>query len=362
MTNRDELEQQLKDLEAQKVTLFDSGSADQVEVGRINEKIKGIQQQLSELDTQEIIYATAEEITTSIETFVVGDTTFTLDQLVIDEDCAKILRNGLKTISKTQAQKFLDEIDNQKSVYEMHLSLKQEQVNGLISDREELQNTNAQLQLEKDDLFEKRDAAAQQLLEAQAEIARLNSHVDDLRKEIAVGASNAPNVIDITSDADLEAAAQRLKAKKEQEDLEKRAAKEAARIKIYNVKQLDGTGATFGANRADNDEYITFGWLEKANFIELSDEDAARFRNELEAAKADIPEAEELDQDNLVVEDKPTIPVPTFPTEVSDADNGSQLGGDTAETESVQNHDGGSVEERLAALELAVFGSVKAAA
>jgi hypothetical protein len=295
------------------------------------ELLQLIMEEESKAVVETTIEGVVQDISTGLESFEVGDTVFTLDDLAVDEDAAEILRKGIKTISKFQANKFLEELSTQKSVHEYQINTRQALVDSLIADRDALQSANTQLQLEKDDLSEKRDAAAQQLLEAQAEIARLNSHVDDLRIEIANGSANAHNVIDITSDAELEAAAQRLKAKKEQAAAEKKAAEEAARVRIYGVEQLDGTGAQFGAYKAENDEYITFGWLERNKYVELSDEEAARFRAELEAAKQSelesVPEvAEELDF-------REPLPVP----EIQNADTDSGLGGDETVPESDEN-------------------------
>lgn len=69
----------------------------------------------------------------------------------------------------------------------------------------DLEHKIAQLQLEQQDAESKRDAAARELETAQQEINRLNSHIDDLRKEIAVGAKEAHKVTDIGSNNKLNA-------------------------------------------------------------------------------------------------------------------------------------------------------------
>ncbi len=370
MTNREVLEAEITQLEEEATSLrrLNNETGYIMKMAEVNTK----KAELDKLDQEEVIIATAEEITTSMETFTVGDITFTLEQLAVDEDAAEILRSALKSTGKAQAQKFLDEINNQKSVYDMQIALKQEQLNSVVADRDDLQNANAQLQLEKDDLTEKRDAAAQQLLEAQAEIARLNSHVDDLRKEIAVGSTNAPNVIDITSEAELEAAAQRLRAKQEQAAAEKRAAAEAAKIPVYDVKEVfrsqDGTYTTFkNAATGEPGEII---WTEFNSLYRKMDEaEVARFQSELEAEQANVPEVAEPVESDLVVEE-PTIEAPTF-REVSDAQPIDSMDEYSAERQDVP--DGGSgivaeetfeqaVERRLALLEAHAFGEIKAVA
>lgn len=332
------------------------------EADRKAEEVTALLAQIDELKKQEMVAnvtaeGIAEGISTGLESFEVGDTAFTLDDLAVDSDAADILRSGIKAIGKTQANKFLAEISTQKSVYEAQLATKQEQIGNLAADRDKLQNSNSQLLIERDDLAEKRDAAAQQLLEAQAEIARLNSHVDDLRNEIANG-STPNNIIDIASDADLEAAAQRLKAKKEQAAADKKVAEEAAKIRIYNVQQLDGTGAKFGANRADNDEYVTFGWLEKNQYVELSNDEVTRFREEAnQAASQDIVESiQETAATSEELDFRPETPELQLPDATIQEHS---VDGEMATT---PVEDARTVEERLTALEAAVFGGVKAAA
>lgn len=317
MANYTDLQQQLSDLEAQKVTLYDSGNANQVEVERLVEQIKTVRSQLDQLkqeeETAEAIETTAQEIATSLETYNIGDSSFTIDQLAADEDAAKILRKGIAENSQKQAQKWLEDINAQKSVYEQKVASLLEQLSEKDKTIDTLQNDNSQLHLENEDIAEKRDAAFKLAQEAQADVQRLNARVDELTQQLAT--TSPSNVVEITSDADLEAAAQRLKAKKEAEAQAKREADQAAKIRIYNVQQLDGTGSKFGANRADNDEYITFGWLEKNKYVELSGEEVQRFQQELAAQAALEVVANEDTNNTPLVEEATTIEVPQFQEE-----------------------------------------------
>jgi hypothetical protein len=363
MDNREALEQKLNELEAQKVTLFDSGSADQVEVGRLNEQIKAIRQQLSEIENQQTVETTANEIASSMETYNIGDSSFTIDQLAADEDAAKILRKGIAEKSQKQAQKWLEDINTQKEFYEQRITALLDQLTERDSTVDALQEANAQLVLERDDLEEKRKAAALVISEDKAEIARLNSHVDDLRKEIANG-TTPNNIIDITTDADLEAAAQRLKAKKEQEAADKRAEAEAAKIPVYDVKdefrsQL-GTFTTF--KFAETGEYGEIIWTSfNAKYRTLDEKEVQRFREELEATKqAEAALVPATDESVELVDFRNEL----NPPELQNVDTGHILDEHSATGQDGQDGTGGvaSVEERLTALELAVFGQVKAAA
>lgn len=75
----------------------------------------------------------------------------------------------------------------------------------LIRDNANYLKFNHKLETVKDDAELKRDAAVRELETAQQEINRLNSHIDDLRKEIAVGAKEAYKVTDIGSNNKLNA-------------------------------------------------------------------------------------------------------------------------------------------------------------
>ncbi|KAG3043998.1 hypothetical protein PC121_g22194 [Phytophthora cactorum] len=124
------------------------------------------------------------------------------------------------------------------------------------------------LRAELEDTASKRDAAVLQLDEYKAEVTRLNGHVDDLRQQIAVGAANAVKVID-TGDA--------MAAWKEQKKRE-----EEAKPAIYDVEWADDKRSTYRAKLAATDEVITFNYLEKGKYREVSAEEAPQFRISVE--------------------------------------------------------------------------------
>ena len=139
----------------------------------------------------------------------------------------------------------------------------------------------------------------------------------------------------------------------------RRKANEAKRA-IYNVVN-DSANINYTAQFVDTNEMVTDKIIYIGKYRQLSDEETARFRAELEAAEAasqaeleSIPEAVEP----VEVDFRESIEAPELQETYTD----SGVVGDTSETTSVSDHDGGTVEERLAALEFAVFGSVRAAA
>lgn len=114
------------------------------------------------------------------------------------------------------------------------------------------------------DVESKRDAAVAQLEEAKAEIKQKESHIDDLRQQIAVGAVQATKVIDV-GDA--------MAAWKEQKKRE-----EEAKPAIYDVEWVDDKRSMKRAKLAATDEVITFNYLEAGKYREVSAEEAPQFR------------------------------------------------------------------------------------
>ncbi|WP_229729640.1 hypothetical protein [Paenibacillus silvae] len=141
------------------------------------------------------------------------------------------------------------------------------------------------VRMELEDTASKRDAAVNQLEEAKAEIARLNSHIDDLRQQLAVGAANAVKVID---------AGDAMAAWKEQKKRE-----EEAKPAIYDIQPMDNRGANFKAKLAATDEEITFNYLEKGKYREVSAEEAPQFRvrvEEPERVDEDLAQSESVEE------------------------------------------------------------------
>ncbi|OMF00277.1 hypothetical protein BK124_11510 [Paenibacillus amylolyticus] len=193
------------------------------------------------------------------------------------------------------------------------------------------------------DVESKRDAAVAQLEEVKAEVRQKESHIDDLRQQIAVGAVQATKVIDV-GDA--------MAAWKEQKQRE-----EEAKPAIYDVEWADDKRSTYTAKLAASDEVITFNYLEKGKYREVSAEEAPQFRLTQESEHRDEDHA----QPAANVEEGDQLAPPTwgYPEESSaeGTTNGlaeEQLAGSSAEeTEgTVTRAEFEELKRRVSALEL----------
>lgn len=195
------------------------------------------------------------------------------------------------------------------------------------------------LHLKLEDMTHKREAAANELAEAKTEIERLNSQVDDLRAEIAVGAKNATKLINVDVAESIENY--------------KKSIKEAEKNKpvIYDVTPVDTRNSKFKAKFAETDEEFEdfYVYLKAGKYREVSADEAPTFRRE-------EPQHTDADNQRDLVEESELTP-PTFQ---SGEDYSSTAGLDEVNT-SVEVATK-SVEERLQALELRVFGQVEVAA
>lgn len=273
-------------------------------------KMREADEKQVQLNAQQVVSSVTQGIANTDAINVSGNE-YTLDDLVPDPDARMIMRQYLRQI-KMQVT---------------------EQVTNWANEMSEKDNTIAQLKselgaltLERDDLASKRDAAVKESDEWKAEVSRLNEHIDDLRKQIAVGATTAAKVIDIETDADLEAAAQRLREKKEAAEKAAREAAEAAKIRVYDVQPGDLRKSFYVAKRADTDEAIEIRpHYAINNYVVLSNEEAARFREEYNAAQKALVESvpESTEETGEDASEGVKVP-PTF----QDSET-SEMGGDS---------------------------------
>lgn len=93
------------------------------------------------------------------------------------------------------------EVQLQRQNTELNHQLENEssQLAMVITDRDQARKELHQVTLELEDANSKRDAAVRELEDAKREIERLNGHIDDLRKDAAVGARNGYKVTDIAA-------------------------------------------------------------------------------------------------------------------------------------------------------------------
>lgn len=201
-----------------------------------------------------------------------------------------------------------------------------------------VKNRNDMLALRSDfeDMEHKRDASATELLEVKTENTRLNGHIDDLRKQIAVGARNLDKIVDVN----------------ESYENYKKAIKDAAMSlpAIYNVRPLDTRGSKFAANYAETDEYLEdFYMYLKGSYREVTADEAPMFR------RAEEPQHIDVDSQRDIAEEGELTPPP-----FQSAEDSTVSGLDERNTSvDVATK---SVEERLVALELAVFRQSEVAA
>lgn len=113
-----------------------------------------------------------------------------------------------------------------------------------------------------------------------------------------------------------------------------------AKPKIYNVRAGDNKTSFYIANLAETDEEIRIPWMDIGRYVQLSDEEAARFRQEREAEKAaaveSVPEAPS---------DDAGIAVPPAFQEVPEA---AEVGGNETASQDVSDVGAGVASEGLA--------------
>ncbi len=263
--------------------------------------------------------------------------------LFIDEARYQLLSIWLKDLLADQAENFSKQIQTEQlenKQLRAELDEQQNIINGLKDEITEREHENNQLKLERDQAIQYRDNAYAQLEEARQEVARLNDQVDDLRKEIAVGAKNAFKVTNLTGTKEL---AEKIKA---------------SLIPVTDIVQINS--ATIRVTHLDgttSDE----SWLTKGKYRVVGGEEADRFRAEQEANKLS---EESAPSDIALVEpvEPPTFQIPNdiegVPGVQQEADSGDHgTSGTNDDTSGAE-----SFEERLAALEVAVFGKAKGAA
>ncbi|MFF3923111.1 hypothetical protein [Paenibacillus lactis] len=222
------------------------------------------------------------------------------------------------------------ELDQKNAELKAEKEQLQRQYDELYEENSKQRHEIHQLQMSLEDANKKRDAAVSELEASQKEIERLNSQVDDLRKEIAVGAVAAAKTIDITES--LEQYKRKLQEEKE------------SKTPIYNVQPLDPKGSLFSAQYAETDEPLTFNWLEKGKYREVTAEEAEVFRAEYKKRMA---------QDRaLDAGESALTPPPISFQEQEDEDTTTTNGLDQGYANGeVEDQAAGSIEERITALE-----------
>lgn len=279
-----ELETRKAQLETEKEQIEQEEAIDQDRlIGVINE-LNVISNRLSEKrevlddmqESEKMLQSAIEENAYLMDNLVIGG--LTMRELITDEQSYQLVKIAVQQFLDERAQANIQERADLKAKYRNEVqtltddnSAKAKQVEDLtyrlnaaetkVSD---LTSDNVQLKIERDDYMSKLHHAADQLDEAKKEIARLNSEIDDLRIEKAVGARDAYKVISTG-----EQIAKALEAFKN------------SRVKVTNMRWEDELRKThYLAEKADSGETIRFSHLEKGKYLEVSQEEAARFRAE----------------------------------------------------------------------------------
>ncbi|MFK4167235.1 hypothetical protein ACI2LM_13395 [Paenibacillus lautus] len=230
-----------------------------------------------------------------------------------------------------------DELAALKVESETQIKTMQKQYDELYEENVKLRYEVATKQHELEETERKRDAAVARAEEAEAEAKRLESQLDDLRKEAAVGPRRAVEVIEIGSEAAIEA------WKRQREEIEaKKKAEDEAKTPIYDLEWADAKHSTYKAKLAATDEEITFSYLSKGNYREVTAQEAESFRRAYQESQR---RDEDMAQPGEAVEESTVTPI--RPEEGS-AEHGLDQDDPYGDVEAEA---AGSVEEQLAALE-----------
>ncbi|OCT12617.1 hypothetical protein A8709_32930 [Paenibacillus pectinilyticus] len=278
----------------------------------------------------------------------------TLRQVIGSEDGYQLVTIELKKAFIAQADEFSKQLTGE---IEQRLQLQSmfDAVSAKIQAQDkEIDDTNRLLNEEKfarAQAEQYRDNAAKQLEEAKKEVERLNAQVDDLRKEIAVGAREAYKVVDTEAEA---------QKKKELADKirKDRTVYDVVPDNVINPKN-------YTAKLVATDEVVNYNWTKKNFYIELTDEnEILQFRQQYsqpEATESDPAEVATSLPDSVTPEETfPDLPSAELP-EVSSLPNTVDQGQQNGEVSAANAGQGQTVEERLSALEAHVFGYVKQA-
>lgn len=145
--------------------------------------------------------------------------------------------------------------------------------------------------IERDDYKSKWEAATAALTERENEIETLQleaaayvREIESLKAQVSELQNAVQTPAEIDSYDQLNDAIARLKAKQEEEDRAREVEKEAAKPRIYGVRPMDAMTTGYLANLALTDEQIIIKPHWDINkYVVLTDEEAARFREEHQA-------------------------------------------------------------------------------
>lgn len=206
-----------------------------------------------------------------------------ISQLSASAEAYEILREGLQLFIDQREESALDKLKQAKEESTAAINELKLEVEQLTKENANQSQAITQLKVELlqagdtiNELEDKHRAATSQLEESQTEVARLNSQVDDLRAEIAVGARAAQQVANASED---------LKAKAE---AFKKSIQDSI-IPIVNKRwdeEAEVKHSYYLAERADTMETVRFMWTAQSKYKEVTEADAATFRIDYLAKQA----------------------------------------------------------------------------
>lgn len=278
----------------------------------------------------------------------VGEPQYQMLRIAVQNKIIQLAEENSRQISELQAEEnaqqlnLKQQIENLQAKYDEESKLARE-------DHETIMQLRAQLSQSQAETVDYQS----KLKNATDEIARLEGHVDDLRKDIAVGARNGFKVIDSEEQGkQMKALADEIKA---------------SRIKITDKKFTDYTNVTCEAILMQDlpsegkvfGDRIEFPSVYVGKYLEVTAAEADQFRAERASNQEAVSDSalEHEETPNVTPEEtfpelpSAIAPEAILPPEVQLVISAPTDGGESGQT----------VEERLSALEAHVFGYVKQA-
>ncbi|MEO3947645.1 hypothetical protein [Gorillibacterium sp. CAU 1737] len=337
-----------------------NGAIDPNRIRELQDSINLLSNQISELQESEKQQAQEERITATTQASIAGIADIMiggiqLSAIIGDKDSYEIVKFELEQRLAAQAEEFKSIIDEIRmnseekirlmelvcSEYDSKIAKLKLELNGSEASVDELKEYRDKYYDEanlRKDAEAKRDAAVAIMEAGQEEIDKLRRENEDLRRKLISGATYKP-----------------AEQTAEQADRIERLKRE--RFTVYDLKpDNEFNPKNYTAKLALTGEEVAFGWTALKSYTVIDESEVPQFR---QAHGATTTPQEPVDVANGTGKEdiQASVEVPQFPASQVD---GAPVDG-VDQHEAVQADVGTSVEERLAALEVAVFGKAKVA-
>lgn len=311
------IQDQIALLEEKESRLLEQDKIDENELNIVRNRLSELRYTLGE--QQQFEQAKQVRIETALtETAVAVDNMdidgMSLRDLCIDEQAYQFVKIAFQSMLNAKDTKYIEELaviqaghkEELRAAAEREANLifqvraKEQVIDELNNEAVEYRKLINTLEFERDQAHQVRDNAAAEIEGYKLAVAEKQEQIDKLRAEIAVGAKEAVKV-DQT---------EQLRQAKE--------AFLASRIKVTNIRWTDPIKQReYNAELVTTGETITFNRLEKGKYLEVTAEEAERFRAEAHAAAEVAVTTEEVQHIPLV--EAPVVlavePVEQFRTE-----------------------------------------------